>query len=131
LLECYDRLGRLFGLRGSISEAELFFNKGLQLAQSNNAHTVMGSFLLNIAELQYRKHCWKESGDLLNEVTSIQREATVVGREEVKTNLCLGDLKYRLHDYDQALRSYNTAENILANIMGEEYITRIEHVDLR
>ncbi|CAG8517252.1 7668_t:CDS:10 [Paraglomus occultum] len=130
LLECYDRLGQLFGLRGSIKEAEFFFNKGLQLAQSNNAHSAMSSFLLNIAELQYRKHCWKESNDLLNEVALMQRQACIIKREEVKINLCLGDLKYRLQDYDQALRSYYAAEDILANIMGKEYIMNIESDDL-
>ncbi|CAG8506100.1 10891_t:CDS:10 [Funneliformis mosseae] len=143
LFECNHHLGQLHILRGSAKEADYCFQQAFELIQSTKAKTNMSRVLLNFAELEFRRHCWKESEEKINQVIEYQRKAIIFRKEEVLAKLCFGDFKYREGDfkfrqgdfdnqkrcYEFALEYYSKAVDILTNIMKEEYISKIEHLD--
>ncbi|RHZ83649.1 hypothetical protein Glove_89g107 [Diversispora epigaea] len=157
LLECYNQLGRLHILRGGVKEAEYMFKQASQLietvVQANPSFT--SHFLLNLAELEYRKHCWKESEEKLLKVLEYQQMVQVFQKETAQAKLCLGDFKCREGDflsrrggrgidfddsnsnyqdqcdqcYDLATEYYQHANEIMNDIMKYEFISNIERMD--
>ncbi|CAG8500014.1 24159_t:CDS:10, partial [Racocetra persica] len=142
-LECFNQLGRLHILRGCAKEADYFFKEALNLIETTKANSAMSLFLLNIAELEYRKHCWKVSKEKLDKALEYQLKVDIFQKEVALANLCLGDFKHRegdfkylqgdskfqLHCYKCAFECYQHANNILADIMKEDYITKLECTD--
>ncbi|CAG8605729.1 11386_t:CDS:10, partial [Acaulospora morrowiae] len=143
LLDCYNKLGRLHILRGCVKEAEYMFKQALLLIDAVRAKPTTIHFLLNIAELEYRRHCWKESEDKLSKVSEYQQKVQVFLKEAAKVKLCLGDFKryegdfkcrqgdleYQAQCYDSAINSYQHANEILSEIMKDEFISKIEQID--
>ncbi|CAG8464478.1 7082_t:CDS:10 [Acaulospora colombiana] len=143
LLECYNKLGRLHILRGGVKEAEYMFKQALLLTDTLKAKPIISQFLLDIAELEYRKHCWEESEDKLSKVSEYHQKAQVLLKEAAKVKLCLGDFKrcegdfrcrrgdleYQAKCYDLAINSYQHANEILNEIMKNEFISKIEQID--
>ncbi|CAI2170099.1 16975_t:CDS:10 [Funneliformis geosporum] len=143
LFECNHHLGQLHILRGSAKEADYCFQQAFELIQSTKAKTNMSRVLLHLAELEFRRHCWKESEEKINQAIEYQRKAVIFRKEEALAKLCFGDFKYREGDfkfrqgdfdnqlrcYEFALEYYSKAVDILTNIMKEEYISKIEHLD--
>ncbi|CAG8606463.1 2026_t:CDS:10, partial [Dentiscutata heterogama] len=115
----------------------------LNLIETTKANSVMSLFLLNVAELEYRKHCWKESKEKLDKALEYQQKADIFQKEVALANLCMGDFKHREGDfkyrqgdskfqvlcYRTALECYQHANDILADIMKEDYITKLECTD--
>ncbi|CAG8478140.1 16724_t:CDS:10, partial [Racocetra fulgida] len=56
----------------SAQQADYFFKEALNLIEVTKANSAMSLFLLNIAELEYRKHCWKESKEKLEKALEYQ-----------------------------------------------------------
>ncbi|CAG8726210.1 31231_t:CDS:10, partial [Gigaspora margarita] len=142
-LECFNQLGRLHILRGCVKEADYFFKEALNLIEATKANSAMSLFLLNVAELEYRKHCWKESKEKLEKALEYQQKADIFQKEVALANLCIGDFKHREgdfkhrqgdskfqeHCYRSALEYYQRANNILSDIMKKDYITKLESTD--
>ncbi|CAG8631184.1 23020_t:CDS:10, partial [Cetraspora pellucida] len=142
-LECFNQLGRLHILRGCAKEADYFFKEALNLIEVSKVNSAMSLFLLNIAELEYRKHCWKESKEKLEKALEHQQKVDIFQKEVALANLCLGDFKHRegdfkflegdskfqLHCYKSAFECYQRANDILADIMKVDYITKLECTD--
>ncbi|GBB95150.1 hypothetical protein RclHR1_02490005 [Rhizophagus clarus] len=143
LFECNHHLGQLHILRGSAKEADYCFQQALELIQPIKASASISRVLLNLAELEFRKHCWKESEERINQAIEYQQKSAIFRKEAALVKLCFGDFKYREGDfkfrqgdfdnqmqcYDFALNYYRNAVDILNNIMKEEYISKIEHLD--
>ncbi|GBC35024.1 uncharacterized protein OCT59_023160 [Rhizophagus irregularis] len=143
LFECNHHLGQLHILRGSIKEADYCFQQALELIQPIKANASISRVLLNLAELEFRKNCWKESEEKINQAIEYQQKSVIFRKETALVKLCFGDFKYREGDfkfrqgdfdnqmqcYDFALDYYRKAVDILTNIMKEEYISKIEYLD--
>ncbi|CAG8439582.1 1339_t:CDS:10 [Ambispora leptoticha] len=130
LLDCYEYLGRLYIIRGSVKEADFFLQQGLKLAKLSNAFTAMSRSLLNLAEFNSRKHCWGECEEKLAQVLVYQNDGDTIQKDKAIAKLCYGDLRFRRQEYDTALQFYYTAENIITDIMKEEYISHLESIEL-
>ncbi|CAG8612987.1 8288_t:CDS:10, partial [Gigaspora rosea] len=142
-LECFNQLGRLHILRGCVKEADYFFKEALNLIEATKANSAMSLFLLNIAELEYRKHCWKESREKFEKALEYQQKADIFQKEVALANLRMGDFKHREgdfkhrqgdskfqeHCYRSALEYYQRADGILSDITKEDYITKLECTD--
>ncbi|RIA83404.1 peptidase family C50-domain-containing protein [Glomus cerebriforme] len=143
LFECNRHLGQLHILRGSAKEADYCFQQALELIQPTKANASISRILLSLAELEFRRNCWKESEEKINQAIEYQQKSVIFRKEEVLAKLCFGDFKYREGDfkfrqgdfdnqvqcYEFALDYYRMAVDILTNIMEEEYISKIEYLD--
>ncbi|CAG8500770.1 1932_t:CDS:10 [Ambispora gerdemannii] len=130
LVDCYEHLGRLYIIRGSVKEADFFLQQGLKLTKLSNAFTAMSRPLLSLAELSSRKHCWGECEEKLEQVLVYQNDGDAIQKDKAIAKLCYGDLRFRRQEYDTALQFYSTAENIITDIMKEEYISHLENIEL-
>lgn len=77
LFECNHHLGQLHILRGSIKEADYCFQQALELIQPIKANASISRVLLNLAELEFRKNCWKESEEKINQAIEYQQKVHI------------------------------------------------------
>jgi len=78
LFECNHHLGQLHILRGSAKEADYCFQQALELIQLTKPNTNMSRILLNLAELEFRRHCWKESEEKINQAIEYQQKVCIM-----------------------------------------------------
>ncbi|KAG9302696.1 hypothetical protein G9A89_005170 [Geosiphon pyriformis] len=130
LLTCFQHLGQLYVIRGSPKEADFFLRRGLELTQGINGYSAISHSLLSLAVLDSQKHSWQDSEDNFEKALKFQQEGEVVKKDEAVAKLFFGDLKFRKRDYETALQLYRLAENILSDIMKQEYISHMELINL-
>ncbi|KAK9721486.1 separin protein [Basidiobolus ranarum] len=132
LLDLFSHTSRLHEMRGSIKEAEYFNRRGLELAQATRSHGAMNIFLLSDAELAYRKYLWNESREALNQVVEHQAQMKddVFNLDQAMAYLNLGELNLRQEEYEEALESFEMAEEKITASMDEEFIKNLEELSL-
>ncbi|ORX85362.1 hypothetical protein K493DRAFT_386892, partial [Basidiobolus meristosporus CBS 931.73] len=132
LLDLFSHISRLHEMRGSVKEAEYFNRRGLELAQATRSHGAVNIFLLSDAELAYRKYLWQESREALNQVIEYQTQMKndVLNLDEAMAYLNIGELNLRQEEYEEALESFEKAEEKITASMDEEFIKNLEEPSL-
>ncbi|KAF9919277.1 hypothetical protein BX616_009980 [Lobosporangium transversale] len=135
LIETYHQLGRLYLVQGSAREADYFFNEGRHIAQLSKSGKSIGRFMLEQAELKLRRHEWKESQQILQELDMWGEEsnasALVWEIKDVKIQLLNGDLYFANQELKQSLKAYCFADEVLTHLMDKAFISELEHLVIR
>ena len=74
LFECNHHLGQLHVLRGSVKEAHYCFQQALELIQPTKANASISCILVKLAELEFRRHCWRKSEEMINQAVEYQQK---------------------------------------------------------
>ncbi|KAF9565327.1 hypothetical protein EC968_004164 [Mortierella alpina] len=135
IIETFYHLSMIFLVQGSAREAEFFVLEGKHIAELSRAGKSVDRFRLDQAQLGLRKHQWKESQEILQELVA-QEDASNAGAltweiHDARIRLLYGDLYFATGRLDRSLEAYYRTDEVLSHLMDKSFISELERLVIR
>ncbi|KAG0257307.1 hypothetical protein BG011_004021 [Mortierella polycephala] len=135
IIETFHHLAKLYLIQGSAREAEYFVMEGKHMALVSKAGKSMDQFLFDQAQLGLRKHQWKESKEILEEL-AMQEDESGSGAftweiQDARIQLLYGDYYFALERLDHSLDAYFRTDQVLSHLMDKSVISGLEQLVIR
>ncbi|KAJ3055646.1 hypothetical protein HK097_009845 [Rhizophlyctis rosea] len=131
-LEMYHWLGNLYLRRGSVPEAEHYFQEGLELSKSVRSNIWTSGFLLGLAEMEGRRGREAKCEGLMEEVEGARKDVALdlAVRDVAIAKIRSGDQHLRGGESETAVNLYEEAEALVGEAMSERVIVSLEEREL-
>ncbi|KAF9960639.1 hypothetical protein BGZ70_008527 [Mortierella alpina] len=135
IIETFHHLSTIFLVQGSAREAEFFVQEGKHIAELSRAGKSVDRFRLDQAQLGLRKHMWKESQEILQDLVS-QEDASNAGAltweiHDARIQLLYGDLYFATGRLNRSLEAYYRTDEVLSHLMDKSFISELERLVIR
>lgn len=133
LSQCFARLAQLYMIKGSWNEAKYFIKQGPVLAEKVRSGALYSRAFLCSSEFYLRY------GDLIKSQAKLEHAIQLQSQrqnkhalDEVKLKVAMAQLALQNSYFDIAIKTYDEANTLLANLSNETYISNLEQlVDLK
>ncbi|KAF9980812.1 hypothetical protein BGZ75_007953 [Mortierella antarctica] len=135
IIETFHHLSTIFLVQGSAREAEFFVLEGKHIAELSRAGKSVDRFRLDQAQLGLRKHQWRESQEILQDLVS-QEDMSNAGAltweiHDARIQLLYGDLYFATGRLDRSLEAYYRTDEVLSHLMDKSFISELERLVIR
>ena len=135
LIEAYHQLGKLYLLQGSAREAQYFIKEGKHIARLCKAGKSVNRFMLDEAKLELRRHEWKESQQMLQDL-AMQEDDSNAGAlawelQDAKIQLLRGDVYFATKQWELSTKAFYRTEEMLSHLMDKAFISGLEQLVIR
>ncbi|KAI8376400.1 uncharacterized protein BYT42DRAFT_498607, partial [Radiomyces spectabilis] len=125
---CFERLGSLHMTRGSWRDAQYYFDQGRLLGEQLKSDAMKYHFMLSLSDAYLRCADLNHCASQLEEASNIQPHGFAYIREEADLKMANGELDAIRNYLDQAIESYDRADELFQKLTDSGYIATLENL---